>query len=533
MARTVLRLAFLSAIILAPPPLEAQEEGRACDVPRHEGFTSVMLSDGNRVLYFSRPTIRCPGGTWITADSAVVYEATRYNQLFGNVVFVEEDSRLTADRAQYFEREGRLVAWDNPILTDQADGSVIRGDRMIFVRAGEWQPEDRLTVTGERPHATLYPAAGAGSQPPAERVPYEVYAQRIILEGSRYFRAAGSVVITRDSLDAAAEAVVFDQEMGVLSLLEAARVKTPGTDLAADSIRLDLMDDEIREVHARSNAVLESEDVRMLAPILRLYFTEGELELLVGVRDAVADSLFVAQEEEGEPLDPEALPTLLPEVVRELGLSAFPRRPIALAEDFTLLADSIEVRAPGEVLDEVWAMGRARGEATGRDSLNTPDTPSLAQVDWLEGDTIVATFTRAGAPAEVVADTILVEGIPATVVPDTLNPDRDPLPLPEESEAPPDTGEARYRLERLVARVQARSLYRMEPTDSTAREEGRLAVHYVIGDQIVMVFSQGEIERMEVENARGIHLEPVARQRREGEPAGGAPPTGSGGGRGR
>ena len=578
MARTVLWLAFLSVIVLAPPPLGAQEQERACDVPRHEGFTSIILPNDTRVLYFSRPTIRCPGGTWITADSAVVYESTRYNQLFGNVVFVEEDSRLTADRAQYFEREGRLVAWGDPILTDQAEGSVIRGDHMVFVRAGEWQPDDLLTVTGERPHATLYPtrrpephpppapppdsiqegipppvpdslvrptsretevtraedtSAMVASQEPAERVPYEVYAQRIILEGSRYFRAAGSVVITRDSLDAAAEVMVFDQEMGVLSLLEAARVKTPGTDLAADSIRLDLMEDEIREVHARSNAVLESEDVRMLAPILRLYFTEGELELLVGVRDAVADSLFVAQEEEGEPLDPEALPTLLPEVVRELGLPGFPRRPLALAEDFMLLADSIEVRAPGEVLDEVWAMGRARGEATGRDSLNTPDTPSLAQVDWLEGDTIVATFTRAGAPAEVVADTILVEGIPATVVPDTLNPDRDPLPLPEESEAPPDTGEARYRLERLVARVQARSLYRMEPTDSTAREEGRLAVHYVIGDQIVMVFSQGEIERMEVENARGIHLEPVARQRREGEPAGGAPPTGSGGGRGR
>jgi hypothetical protein len=69
----------------------------------------------------------------------------------------------------------------------------------------------------------------------------------------------------------------------------------------------------------------------------------------------------------------------------------------------------------------------------------------------------------------------------------------------------------------------------MEASDSTAREEGLLAIHYVIGDQIAIVFSKGEIERMEVENARGTHLEPVARQRRVEEPTGGATPPGSGG----
>jgi lipopolysaccharide export system protein LptA len=617
-----LGLGLLAVAVLAPLALAAQEERGACDVPRHEGFTSLLLSNGTRVLYFSRPTIRCPGGTRITADSAVVYESTRYNQLFGNVVFLEGDSRLRADQAQYFEREGRLVAWGNPVLTDQAEGSVIRGDTMVFVRAGAWQPEDRLTVTGRRPHATLYPArrppqealpavpsdsvtaragerplpdsaamgvgdppvpdsaamgvgdpplpdsaamgvgdppvpdssvrpefrelAGAGvpdtltmsePQESGERIPYEVYAQRIVLEGSRFFRATGSVEIARDSLDAEAESVVFDQEVGFLSLTEEARVKTSSTDLSADSIRLDLPEDAIREVYAKSYAVLEGEDVRVLAPIIVLFLTEGRLERLVAVRDVAADSLRLAREaqaEEEAAREPSEPRRPLPEAVTELGLSAFPHRPLALAEDFRLLADSLEVLAPGEVLNQVRAMGGARGEATGRDSLNAPDTPSIILVDWLEGDTIVATFARIeNSEADMVADTLVVGGIPSAAVPDSQVPARDSLLWTEEPEVQPDSAESRYRLERLVARVAARSLYRMEPSDSTAREEGRLAVHYVVGDQIIIVFSQGEIERMEVENARGMHMEPVARQRRVGEPGGDTPPPATGGGEGR
>jgi lipopolysaccharide export system protein LptA len=593
----ILGLLLAVALSQAAFSLGAQEGRGECDVPSHQGFLSQMLPNGTRVMYFSRPVMRCPGGVRITADSAVVYEQTRYNQLFGNVVFTEGDQRLRADEAQYFEREGRLVAWGSPVLTDQAEGSVIRGDTMVFIRAGEWHPEDRLTVTGRRPHATLYPAqrpspegppsvppdtvppvgvAGppavpdtlpppvpdtlpppvpdtlpppvpdtAGTpardpparsvpQEPAERVPYEIYAQRIVLEGSRYFRATGSVEITRDSLDAWAESVEFDQEDGFLTLKEGARVKTSGTDLAADTIRLDLPEDEIRDILALGHAVLEGEDVRVLAPIISLFLSDGRLERLVAVRDPMAAPRPEPSDEMEGPPDRRPGPvTRLSEVVRELDLPEFPRKPLALADDFRLTADSLEILAPGEVLNELRAMGRARGEATGRDSLNTEDTPSILLVDWLEGDTIVANFGRVEVLRRGAAEDTLAAGDrPTPTLPDSLEPERERLLLAEAAEAQGDTTETRYRLERLTARVSARSLYRMEPSDSIAKAEGLLAVHYVIGDEIVIIFSQGEIERMEVENARGTHLEPVARPRRAQEPPGGGSPQGGAGGGG-
>jgi len=142
----------------------------------------------------------------------------------------------------------------------------------------------------------------------------------------------------------------------------------------------------------------------------------------------------------------------------------------------------------------VVAMGNARGESAGIDSLNGPDTPQLISRDWLEGDTIVAIFGVGG---------------------DSLSATDEPLPDRDRDVEAVDTTETDYRLERLVARVGARSMYRMAASDSTVvAQEGQFAIHYVIGDEITILLSEtGEAERMEViGQTRGIHLEPTGVQ---------------------
>ncbi|MCJ7630103.1 MAG: hypothetical protein MUO50_17145, partial [Longimicrobiales bacterium] len=144
-----------------------------------------------------------------------------------------------------------------------------------------------------------------------------------------------------------------------------------------------------------------------------------------------------------------------------------------------------------EVLKEVWAMGSARGESMGRDSLNTAETLPLIARDWLEGNTIVAFFDKK-SDSLAAPDEPLLEGDPDVVG--------------------ADSARAGYQLKQLVARGNARSMYRLAPSDSTLAAEGkRLAIHYVIGDEItILLNSEGEAERMEVVGqTRGIHLEPV------------------------
>jgi len=507
--------------------------GSGCEVPHFEKFTNVALSNGSRITYFSDPIIVCSGGTRITADSAVVYEATNYTQLFRNVVFQDGDSHLTASEAHYFDQERRLRAWGDVVLNDRTEGSIIRGDTMVLLRAGPGRLEDQITVLGRRPQASLYPtrqpipvdtvevaqpdslgpvpldSAGVADPeetppprmetpaPPTtqeERVPWEIEARRIFIEGSRYFRAMGSVTIHRDSVDAVADSVEYDGDAGTLFLAHESRLITSNFDLSAETIRLDIPQDEIREVLSRHQSVLEGEDLRLLAPTISLFLIDGRLERLVARRDSLLDEL-----------PEEALLALPPHPAAEaLGLRGFPIRPHAFAQDFLLWADSIEVLAPGEVLEELWAMGNARGESLSGDSLNTEDTPELARRDWLEGDTVIAVFTSTTHEVEGGGDPEAEMARPPSAG------------QPQGEDAQADS--SRYSLDRLIARVGAKSLYRMAASDSTAEEgDQRQAIHYVVGDEITILMSEGEVDHMEVMGAtRGIHLEPVGRTERGG-----------------
>ena len=52
----------------------------------------------------------------------------------------------------------------------------------------------------------------------------------------------------------------------------------------------------------------------------------------------------------------------------------------------------------------------------------------------------------------------------------------------------------------------------MVDVEPLVEEEDRLAVHYVTGSTIIIHLKDGEIERMEVEGARGVHMEPIRRR---------------------
>jgi hypothetical protein len=195
-----------------------------------------------------------------------------------------------------------------------------------------------------------------------------------------------------------------------------------------------------------------------------MFFTDGVMERLVAVpitRDIVV---------------PGSLPPGEPPST-EVDCS----RPVAVTDEFEIVADSLDMLAPGEVLERINATGSARAESATRDSLNTPDTPPLARTDWMEGDTIIAMFTRVAQDS--------VSGVAA-----------------------PDSVREQYHLERLTAVGEARSFYRIEPNDSArARGDRRTAVHYVTAAAITLELDDGAIAKMEVRGQiEGIHAEPTS-----------------------
>jgi lipopolysaccharide export system protein LptA len=467
-ASTAARVCFVAALLAllaGAGKVRAQEGCRFGEGSL--SFQVVTLAGGDQITYMSRPHFVCAGGVEIWADSAVAYSGQSFSQFMGNVRYVDESRDLQADEARYFSQQARLQASGNLLVRDTVRGSVIEHGDLVYLRQASFRDEEEMTVTTGmdrvRPQALLYMGQatdtateeGAEVPPPVdtEQTPYRVVGDRLFLVGDRYFEARGDVEIERDSLHAFGNQAEYDQEAGRILLEGDALVDGSDYDLTGRTIDIDVPGGEIRSVRAIRDGLLTGDRLELTAPSITLFLAEGVMDRLV------ATPLRADPESADEPVD-----------------SADLVLPVAVAEDFRLTADSVDVVAPAQALDRIFAVGGARSESTARDSLNVGMLPEIALKDWLEGDTIIAVF------------------------------------LPEDSitAAAADTGTAAYRLDRIMAHGNARSLYRLLPSDSASRKGiDPPAVHYVTGTRILIVMARGDVDRMEVEGpTTGWHLEP-------------------------
>ena len=512
MSSRALRLSLVGlALLLAVTELAGQEPAgqRTCDLTSSLRLVSNQTNDA-RVSYISAPRFECTDGTRIQADSSVTFEATSFSQLFGSVVFRDEGKELHADRAQYFSRVGRLQAQGSVRLLNLEDGSWVTGEDLVLLQEGDDRVEDDVMVRGGRPHASIVSRAtpdSAATSPEASRaessedsMPYEIDADLIHLVGDRLFQARGRVEVSQETLQSYGDSLEFQQDIGWLTLFDNARILSQDTvsgdtlDVRGDTIAMYLPDDRIDEIEARGRAQLLADDVDMRGPVIRLVFEEEELERVFALRRVVEEVLTPLNGGDDGGDD-------------EYAASANPVQPQALAEDFLLTGDSIEAHLPGGELERVYAAGTARGVSTARDSLNTSDTDELIRSDWIEGDTIIATFRSASA--------------------DPGDPSPGELEVVEPRER---------QLDLLIARGQARTFYRTTldsvgaPAGAGVAAGGRAAepqaldLHYVVGDEVRLFMKDGEVDRMEVDNPTGAYLQPTNRS----APAPGAPEPSTG-----
>jgi lipopolysaccharide export system protein LptA len=448
-----------------PSGLTAQEGCRYADDGNDEQLITTTPGQG-RVTYLRNPHFLCEDGVEIWADSAVAYESQHMSQLIGAVRYRDRTRELRAAQARYFTEVGRLQAQGNVRVTNSEDGTVIENGDLVYLRETDFRAEEEMTVTtgadGIRPRAQVRPAASGSasdSVPDAEPgQPYTVEGDRIVLRGSAYFTSTGDVRIERDSLLAFGDSAEYQEPSEELVLVGSARVESGTYTLVGRTITIGTAASDTSEIHARRDALLTGDDIVVNAPHITLHVAGGAMERLVAVPLAA----------------PLAAPeNAAPEAETD---SADAARPVALAESFELTADSLELIAPADVVERIVAVGDARSVSRARDSLNVESLPDIARTDWLEGDTVVISLRQ-------VADTTLGA-----------------------------SAETEYEVERIVARVGARSLYRLPPEDSTAAPGvDPPAVHYVIGDEITLVMEDGEVQSMEVVGqTRGVHLEPLS-----------------------
>ena len=232
--------------------------------------------------------------------------------------------------------------------------------------------------------------------------PYEIDAERFILEGRRYFRAGGNVVVVRDSLLTFGDSLDYDQEVGSMSIIGDARVEGHDFQLMASTVSVTPSAGLKEELLARRQARLSGQQVDMIAPAIRMFLDNGQVDRIVAIEE-IPPLPGEPQGIDTEGLSPGDAARVLARAeaaTREtdsLAVADSLFRPSVAAAQFNLSGDSIDVLSPGQVLDLVTAVGAARAEGQPDDSVAAHGLPEVARRDWMEGDTIYARFVTPGS----------------------------------------------------------------------------------------------------------------------------------------
>ena len=350
-------LAVSLMLLLGPAVLRAQDDGlENCDLASSRQLYYVS---GGAIVYVGGPVFSCRNGSTVTADSAVYVRDTDRVDFIGNVRFDDAERTLTSQYAQYLPGERRIMAQVNVVLTSKQDGSTLRGAAMDYFQRSDQYPEGRIDVHSGLPQATLF-------RENRERGGVDttvVDADRMQIVGEQLFRGWGNVQMRRGDVRSSSDYAEFDEASERMRLVGNATVESDTFRLRADSIEAVVLGgSDFRELHAYRNVVMESESVDLTAPIVRMNFSDGELEQLVALGGA------------------------------RVGEDAPQAR--AVSPEFVLVADSIDALAPKQQLERVFAIGKARADRWG-DTIQDRDLPELIRNDWVEGDTIRAWFTEA------------------------------------------------------------------------------------------------------------------------------------------
>jgi len=379
----------------------------APDVENHFGSGGVLA--------------HCRGTTsQLSADSIAWYPLLKRFDMVGNVRIRDESFTLDSRTASYFLGDERLEAYTDVMAINRRSGSTLRGPNLTYLRAAQG-----IRDTSEM-RATGRPTIEYRARPDTTLEPYLIVADRVRMAGDDRVWAGGRVEIDRSDFAARGDSLDLDQTAGRGHLVGrepptlAGKGDRPYT-LLGSRIDLGLEQRDLRRVMALGGGRATGSDWHLTADTIHLTLEDQHLQ-----------QAFAWGVEE---------------------------RPQAVSSQQTVAADSLAMDVPDEVLTEIRAFGRALSTAR-------RDTTAAADVDWIGGDTLTATFSQEH---------------------DT-------------------SGAPRTELRRVMARGAARALTHIY---DERRPELGPAINYSRGTAIDIAIRSRRIDRVTVSGeGDGVHLEP-------------------------
>ena len=295
----------------------------------------------------------------IKADSAEYYQQNGFIYLFGNVLYEEKgEFKVTSNHATYFTRDGKLYADGNVVATQLKSGSTFNGPNIEYFRVmPNIRTQSRLFAPNS-PILFMHEKDSTGKDLP----PVKLQASTMVDNGDSLLFAWGNVSIVRTDITGKSDSSSFDKVSGKARLIRSASIASVSKDqpftLSSDTIDLFSKDQVLQRVFALHSARAKQGDINMSAERLDIRLTDKKIDraYAFGKGRAKVDT-----------------------------------------PNENLEADSMDIRLPGQRIQEL----RAHGAAVG---LIKPDSTKIRseERDELHGDTVIATFDS----VKVAGDTV-------------------------------------------------------------------------------------------------------------------------------
>ncbi len=393
-------------------------------------------SPAGGVLWFAGGVFKahCRGeSTRMESDSVEWYSARGELRLLGNVHFRDSTAVLDADKVTYWTRQERLYAEGRVYTRNLSTGSEMRGPNLDYYRAVP-PIRDTLDLVGTgRPTIHFFPASDS-AKPDSARTPFVIVANRVRLLGTERMWAGGQVTIDRPDLTARADSAFLHLGDSVGFLIGAPVVTGRDTAQGADTsaayrltgqrIRFDMAaNQQIRHVLSAGDADAAGRDWRLTSDTLDMALDSGRIQR-----------------------------------AQAWGRNT---RPVAVSGLSTIVADSLDIRMPAQVMELIWAFGDARARSR-------PES-TVVEEDWLTGDTLRAAFVE----------------------------QRDQR----------DTTRRRSEIDRVTAFGSARALYHIDNERDPSGERG---INYSRGARITIALADRKVRTVDIVGlVDGVYLEPL------------------------
>jgi lipopolysaccharide export system protein LptA len=421
-------LAAVSLCVLAGS-IRAQNVPRTCDLefPNRPGTHATIVDEGNgkrRILSGGGILAHCTGqGNTLTADSAEYYEGEGRLLLIGNVHYTEPRVTVDSRTMTYYQGDDHLHA-EGDVVAVMSNGSTLRGPSADYYRSTPQRPQARIIAPG-RPRVTLVQRDTSGRGKPPDTA--NVVANTITMVGDSLVYASRRVQITRPDLVAAGDSAFLDSGRDFARLLGEPSVQGKSSrpfTLTGGVIDVYSRNRQVERVVATPSGHALSQDLELVADSIDLRVQGNQLQRAIAWGKGT--------------------------------------RARAVSPEREIVADSIDAIMPSQRVREVRAVRNAFAESN-------PDSGVVStQRDWMRGDTIVALF-------------------------DTL--------------AARDTS-SKPRIRQIIAQGSARSLYQMKSSKGPATAP---TVNYVRGRIIRIDFEDRKVATVTViDRAIGVLIEPAA-----------------------